>query len=85
MVLKTLFEYSPSLKVVYDFQNQLTEILDMKISKEETIEKINDWTQKIRNNDTKDFEQFIQILENSLDKILHYFDGRSNSYFRELV
>lgn len=83
MVLNILFSYSPSLKLVYDFQNELTDIFDMNISKEEAIEKIKDWINCIRVSKTNDFDPFIQTLENSWDEILNYFDGRSNSGFVE--
>lgn len=55
----------------------------VKQSKEEAIEKIKDWIQRIHDSDTKDFDQFIQTLESSWDEILNYFDGRSNSGFVE--
>jgi transposase len=83
LVLMLLFTHSPSLKVVYDFQNELTAIFNMVISKEEAIVKIKDWINRIRTSDTKDFDPFIQTLEHSWDEILNYFDGRANSGFVE--
>jgi transposase len=38
-VLNSLFLYSPSLELVYNFQNELTDIFDMNIAKEEAIGK----------------------------------------------
>lgn len=83
LVLTILFAHSPSLKAVYDFQNELTAIFDMDVSKEEATIKIKDWIERIRGSETKDFDPFIQTLEYSWDEILNYFDGRYNSGFVE--
>jgi transposase len=82
-ILNSLFSYSPYLERVYDFQNELTDIFDMPISKEEAIGKIRDWIERIRVSKITDFDLFIQTLENAWDEILNYFDGRSNSGFVE--
>lgn len=82
-VLNILFSYSPSLKLVYDFQTELTDIFDMNISKQAAIEKINNWIKRIRVSQITDFDPFIKTLENLWDEILNYFDGRFTSGFVE--
>lgn len=82
-ILHCLFEHSLQLKKGYDFQNDLTEIFDMNISKIEAIEKIKTWVKSVRESDVRDFDAFIQTLENSWDEILNYFNERSNSGFVE--
>lgn len=82
-VLNILFSYSASLKLVYDFQTELTDIFNMNICKQAAIEKINNWIKRIRVSQITDFDPFIKTLENLWDEILNYFDGRSNSGFVE--
>ena len=83
VILKLLFEYSPQLKIIYDLQNELTQIFDSKISREDAVEKIKDWIKCIRENNVKDFDAFLITLENSWEEILNYFENRSNSGFVE--
>src|SRR4029079_19603263 len=59
------------------------DIFDMNIAKEEAIERIKDWINRIRISEITDFDPFIQTLENLWDEILNYFDGRSTSGFVE--
>lgn len=82
-VLNSLFSHSESLKLVYDFQNELTDIFEEDISKDEAEEKIRGWVKRIRENEITHFDQFIKTLENSWDEILNYFDGYSTSGFVE--
>jgi transposase len=82
-LLNVLFEHAPQLRMVYDFQNELTALFDMHISKQEAIEKINTWIECVRESGIKDFDAFIETLKNSWEEILNYFDGRYNSGFVE--
>lgn len=82
-VLEVLFTYSPDLKTVYDFQCELTDIFNLKISKDEARIQILNWINRVRGSGLKDFNSFIQTLENLWDEILNYFEGRYSSGFVE--
>lgn len=82
-VLEILFTYSPDLKVVYNFQCELTDIFNMKISKDEATIQILNWINRVRDSGLTHFNSFIQTLENLWDEILNYFEGRYSSGFVE--
>ena len=59
-VLRTLFTYSPKLKATYDFQWQLTDIIDQLISKTIAKGKIKAWINRVHKNGLTCFDEFIQ-------------------------
>lgn len=84
-VLKALFEYSPSLKQAYDFQNILTGIFNQNISKGEASELIKDWIKVVESSELSCFDKFIITLNKNWGEILNYFyhRQRKNSGFIE--
>jgi transposase len=81
--LNQLFEYSPLLKLAYEFSNELTAIFDQDISKPEARKKINDWMHRVKQNQVGCFDTFLLTLKKYKNKILNYFDGRHTSGFVE--
>lgn len=84
-VLAALFEYSPSLKEAYDFQNSLTAIFNEDISKGEASELIKDWVRMVESSELSCFDKFIITLNKNWSEILNYFyhRQRKNSGFIE--
>ena len=82
-VLKRLFEYSPALKSAYDFCNDLTDIFEEDISKNEAKRRISSWQIRIRLSGLKCFDSFLSTLEKRYDEITNYFINRQTSGFVE--
>ncbi|MGK5094230.1 transposase, partial [Deltaproteobacteria bacterium TL4] len=83
VTLKLLFEYSPLLKLAYDFQNQLTGIFEEDISKDKARCKIKAWMKKVEKSELTCFDKFLTTLENRMNEITNYFHDRNNSGFVE--
>ena len=84
-VLTAVFEYSPSLKKAYDFQNLLTNIFNQNINKGEASELIEMWIQSVKSSGLTCFDRFIDTLQKNWHEILNYFyhRQRKNSGFIE--
>lgn len=84
-VLTAVFDYSPSLKEAYDFQNRLTHIFDQNLNKGEASELIEMWIQSVKLSVLTCFDRFIDTLKNNWHEILNYFyhRQRKNSGFIE--
>ena len=84
-VLTAVFDYSPSLKQAYDFQNRLTHIFDQNLNKGEASELIEMWIQSVKLSGLTCFDRFIDTLKNNWHEILNYFyhRQRKNSGFIE--
>ena len=81
--LERLFEYSPDLKLAYTFREELTSIFELPLTKEEAREQIITWQNKVSRSALTCFDKFLTTLNNWLDKIINYFDGRFSSGFVE--
>jgi transposase len=80
--LDYLFEKSSSLKECYDLRESLYEIFELKLSKEQAEEKINEWIESAKRYETKGynpFTSFIQTYETYKPNILNYFYSRYSS------
>jgi transposase len=81
--LEKLFSLSPSLKMAYDFREELTEIFDKSPSKIEARLSILSWADRVKNSSLSCFDSFLTTLNNHLDSITNYFLDRESSGFVE--
>ena len=80
--LNFLFEMSPSLKECYDFRENLFDIFELKISKEQAEKKIDEWIKLTESYVTKGhnpFTSFIKTYKYYKPNILNYFSHRCSS------
>lgn len=84
-VLTILFQYSPMLEQVYQFQNKLTDIFNQNINKEKASKLIKDWIAQVDKSELSCFDKFISTLNKYWNDILNYFHRkqRKNSGFIE--
>jgi transposase len=83
LALSTLFNHSSSLKIAYQFSEELTQILNTETSRSGGIRSLKNWTLKVRNSDTTCFDTFLGTLEKWILEIANYFVQRENSGFVE--
>jgi len=81
--LDRVFNYSPDLKLAYDFREELTAIFELPLTKEEAQEHILEWQNRVSQSVLTCFDKFLITLNNWLDKIVNYFAGRFSSGFVE--
>jgi len=82
-LLDKLFEYSPDLKMAYDFQNDLTSIFNMDLPRKTGKRKINSWITKVRKSNVECYDKFLSTLESYMTEIVNYFVHRDSSGFVE--
>ena len=81
--LKRIFQYSPDLKLAYDFREELTAIFELPLTKEEAQEYILEWQNRVSQSVLTCFDKFLTTLNNWLYQIVNYFAGRFSSGFVE--
>lgn len=81
--LTRVFNYSPDLKLAYDFREELTAIFELPLTKEEARISILEWQNRVSQSALTCFDKFLTTLNNWLDKIVNYFAGRFSSGFVE--
>lgn len=82
--LRTVFEYSPKLKLVYTFREELTAIFNLDLSKNQAKNRLKQWIAKVEKSDVAScYRSFIDTLQNRFELILNYFSKRINSGFVE--
>jgi transposase len=81
--LERVFSYSADLKLAYDFREELTALFESPLTKEEAQTAILEWQNKVSQSVLTCFDKFLTTLNNWLDKIVNYFDGRFSSGFVE--
>ena len=81
--LNRTFQYSPDLKLAYDFREELTAIFELPLTKEEASNLIRDWQNRVSQSTLTCFDKFLTTLNNWFDKIINYFTGRFSSGFVE--
>jgi len=81
--LEKLFEYSPDLKLAYRLCYKLTDIFNQNLSKKQAKRKIKGWMKEIIESNLDCFDSFLTTLNNRMDEITNYFEGRYNSGFVE--
>jgi len=82
-ILARLFAHSPQLESAYTFREELTAIFELKISKSEAQEQIQNWQARVRSSDLRCFDPFLSTLDERMDEITNYFVQRHNSGFIE--
>ncbi len=81
--LEKLFEYSPLLKIAYQYCRKLTVIFNTKHSKVIADTKIDEWIEMVESSELTCFDKFIQTLKKYKKEITNYFINRHNSGFVE--
>jgi transposase len=82
-LLERLFAYSPSLKLAYDFREDLTAIFEKDLTKTQATQAIKDWRQEVETSQLTCFDPFLITLDTYLDEITNYFLHRDSSGFVE--
>jgi transposase len=82
-LLERLFGYTPSLKLAYNFREELTIIFDKDLSKTEATQAIKTWRQAVETSALTCFDPFLTTLDTYLDEITNYFLHRNTSGFVE--
>ena len=82
-LLDRLFAYAPSLKLAYDFREQLTAIFEKDLTKTQATQAIKDWRQEVQSSQLTCFDPFLTTLDTYLDEITNYFLHRDSSGFVE--
>jgi transposase len=81
-LLDRLFSYSPSLKLAYDFREELTAIFEQDLTKTEATQAIKTWCENVTSQ-MSCFDPFLSTLDTHLDEITNYFLRRESSGFVE--
>jgi transposase len=74
---------SPSLKLAYDFREELTAIFEQDLTKAEATQAIKKWGENIETSELTCFDPFLTTLDTYLDEITNYFLQRESSGFVE--
>jgi len=82
-ILDRLFAYSPTLKLAYDFREELTSIFEQDLTKRGAKRKIKNWRKRIQASGLSCFDSFFTTLDNWMNEITNYFVNRHNSGFVE--
>jgi transposase len=82
-LLDRLFSYSPSLKLAYDFREELTTIFERDLTKAEATQAIETWRNAVEISQLTCFDPFLTTLDTYLDEITNYFLRRESSGFVE--
>lgn len=82
-LLDCLFQYSPSLKLAYDFREDLTAIFEKELTKAQATKAIKQWRQEVERSELTCFDPFLTTLDTYLDEITNYFLHRDSSGFVE--
>jgi transposase len=82
-LLERLFQYSPSLKLAYDFREELTAIFEKQSTKAQASKAIKEWRQDVESSELTCFDPFLTTLDTYLDEITNYFLHRDSSGFVE--
>lgn len=83
VLLKKLFNYSPSLETAYQLQNDLTTIFEMNISRSGGKRRIKNWMNRVKESGIKCYNKFLSTLDCYLEQIANYFVDRHSSGFVE--
>ena len=82
-ILDRLFTYSPKLKEVYEFSQELTAIFDIETSRNGGIRRLKNWIKRVNKSGITAFKTFISTLKKRVTEIANYFVSRENSGFVE--
>lgn len=82
-LLNKLFRHSPVLKIAYQLQNDLTDIFDMELSKNNGKSKIKNWIRQVEKSGINCYKSFLSTLNTYMEEIVNYFVNRDSSGFVE--
>lgn len=82
-MLRRLFAHAPTLKLAYEFQEQLTAIFDQPLSKLQAKLKIQAWIKRVKQSGLSCFDNFLKTLDHWWEEITNFFIQRANSGFVE--
>lgn len=82
-LLRRLFSHSPRLKAAYTLREELTAILELPLTFEQGIQRLRQWSAKVRRQGLACFDAFLTTLDNWLVPIANYFRDRRSSGFVE--
>jgi transposase len=82
-VVQKLFDYSPKLRLAYQFSRELTAIFDTHQNKDEAQTQLREWIERVTCSELTVFNGFIKTLCKYIDEISNYFISRNNSGFVE--
>lgn len=74
--LQKVFLLNAQLGHIYGLRKELKHIFDLHISKEEAMEKVEEWKKNATELDSKPVNGFIKILHNWKEKVLNFFHQR---------
>ncbi len=74
--LTKIFEKFPELKTVYDFKNELRDIFESDINRQEAEKQIDQWAEKVSVLNNRYTNTFLKTLGNWKDYVLNYFIER---------
>ena len=83
VLLRKLFNYSPSLETAYQLQNDLTNIFEMNISRNGRKRRIKNWMNRVKESGINCYKKFLSTLDCYLEQIVNYFVDRHSSGFVE--
>lgn len=83
VLLRKLFNYSPSLETAYQLQNDLTTIFEMNISRSGGKRRVKNWMSRVKESGIHCYQKFIATLDFYLEEIVNYFVNRHSSGFVE--
>ena len=81
--LEFLFTLSEALCEAYKFMNDLTNIFELRISRNSAKKKINQWKEDVKASSLTCFDKFLRTLTKHLELIINYFVHRHSSGFVE--
>ncbi len=74
--LQKAFDTNPQLKEIYQLRQDLKELFDKDLSKNEASLQLELWQQKAQKLNNKPIESFLKTLNNWKDKVLNFFHQR---------
>jgi len=81
--LRRFFTYSLKFKLAYTLREELSAIFDLPLSREQALERLDQWQTKVQRSALTCFDKFLTTLHNWREEIANYFVKRFNSGFVE--
>ena len=81
--LRRLFDYAPDLKRAYSLREELTAIFNLSLTRDEALNRLERWQNKVQRSGLTCFKAFLTTLHNRREEIANYFVERLSSGFVE--
>lgn len=82
-LVEPLFKLAPELALAYQLSLELTSIFNTHATPTEARKQMEKWMERVTESSMKCFNKFMATLNNYIDIITNYFDGRHTSGFVE--